>query len=134
MMAGIIALDIGLKRIGVAYSPDGKTTVPLRAVLRKNRNQAASEVRALLCEWEAQKVVVGIPLGGSSEDEMRRRIEHFMRLVEFAGEVCFEDESDSSKEAESLIKGEMRHIRDGRIDSIAAMLILQRYLYRVGQL
>ena len=128
MMAGIIALDIGLKRIGVAYSPDGKTAVPLRAVLRKNRNQAASEVKALLEEWQAERVVVGIPLGGSSEAEMKRRIEHFMKLVDFGGEVCYVDESGSSKEAEELIKGEMRHIRDGRIDSIAAMLILQRYL------
>ena len=129
MMASIIALDIGLKRIGVAYSPDAKTAVPLKAVLRKNRNQAANEVQALLQEWQAKKVVVGVPLGGSSEEEMKRRIEHFMSLVDFDGEVCYVDESGTSKEAEELIKGEMRHIRDGRIDSIAAMLILQRHLY-----
>ena len=129
MMAAIIALDIGLKRIGVAYSPDAKTAVPLKAVLRKNRNQAASEVRALLKEWQAERVVVGVPLGGSSEAEMKRRIAHFMQLVDFDGEVCYVDESGTSKEAEELIKGEMRHIKDGRIDSIAAMLILQRYLY-----
>jgi len=130
MMAAIIALDIGLKRIGVAYSPDAKTAVPLKAVLRKNRNQAAGEVKALLEEWEAEKVVVGIPLGGSSEAEMKRRIEHFMNLVDFDGAVCYQDESGTSKEAEELIKGEMRHIKDGRIDSIAAMLILQRYLFK----
>lgn len=127
MMAAIIALDIGLKRIGVAYSPDAKTAVPLKAVLRKNRNQAAGEIKALLQEWQAKKVIVGIPLGGSSEAEMKRRIAHFMQLVDFDGEVCYVDESGTSKEAEELIKGEMRHIKDGRIDSIAAMLILQRY-------
>ena len=126
-MASIIALDIGLKRIGVAYSPDGKTVVPLKAILRKNRNQAASEVKALLKEWQAKRVVVGIPLGGSSEEEMRRRITHFMKLVDFDGEICYQDESGTSKEAEELIKGEIRHLRDGRIDSIAAMLILDRY-------
>lgn len=127
-MAPIIALDIGLKRIGVAYSPDGKTAVPLRAVLRKNRNQAASEVKALLEEWQARKLVVGVPLGGSSEAEMRRRIEHFMKLVDFEGEVSYQDESGTSKEAEELIKGEIRYIKDGRIDSIAAKLILERYI------
>jgi len=126
-MVPIIALDIGLKRIGVAYSPDGKIVVPLRAIIRKNRNQAANDVKALLKEWQAKKLVVGIPLGGSSEDEMRRRIEHFMKLVDFSGEVCYQDESDTSKEAKELIKGEMRHIKDGRIDSIAAMLVLKRY-------
>ena len=127
-MMSIIALDIGLKRIGVAYSPDAKTVVPLQAILRKNRNQAADEVRSLLKEWQAKKVVVGIPLGGSSEEEMTRRIAHFMQLVDFEGEVCYQDESGTSKEAKELIKGEMRHIKDGRIDSIAAMLILQRYI------
>jgi putative holliday junction resolvase len=34
----------------------------------------------------------------------------------------------SSIEAEELIKGEIKHIRDGRIDSISAKIILERYL------
>jgi len=59
---------------------------------------------------------------------MRRRVEHFLGLVEFKKEVAFVDESGTSKEAEELIKGEMRHIKDGRIDSISAMLILKRHL------
>jgi putative Holliday junction resolvase len=52
-----------------------------------------------------------------------------MNLVSFDGEVYYQDEAGSSKEAESLIKGEMKQLRDGRIDSISAMIILQRYLY-----
>jgi len=60
---------------------------------------------------------------------MRRRIEHFMKLVDFEGDVFFQDEAGSSLEAESLMKGEIKYIRDGRIDSISAMIILQRYLY-----
>jgi putative Holliday junction resolvase len=59
---------------------------------------------------------------------MRRRIEHFMNLVDFGGKVIYQDEAGSSKEAEAMIKGEMKHLRDGRIDSISAMVILQRYL------
>ena len=59
---------------------------------------------------------------------MRRRITHFMGLVDFDGEVFYQDEAGSSKEAEALIKGEIKQVRDGRIDSISAMIILQRYL------
>jgi putative Holliday junction resolvase len=59
---------------------------------------------------------------------MRRRIEHFMNLVDFEGDIFFQDEAGSSKEAESMMKGEMKQIRDGRIDSLSAMIILQRYL------
>ncbi len=124
-----IAIDLGLKRIGIAYSAHKDIVTPLPAVIRKNRNQASSEVQKLLKEWEADAVVVGIPLGGSSEEEMRRRITHFMNLVAFDGEVIFQDEAGSSKEAEELIKGKMKHIRDGRIDSISAMIILERYLF-----
>ncbi|DAB27635.1 MAG: Holliday junction DNA helicase RuvA [Sulfurimonas sp. RIFOXYD12_FULL_33_39] len=123
-----IAIDLGLKRIGLAYSAHKDIATPLSAVERKNRNQAASEVKKALDEWEVDAVVVGIPIGGSSEDEMRRRVEHFMNLVDFKGEIFYQDESNSSIEAENMIKGEIKHIRDGRIDSISAMIILQRYL------
>jgi len=123
-----IAIDLGLKRIGIAYSAHKDIVTPLPAVIRKNRNQASSEVKKIIEEWEADTVVVGLPLGGSSEDEMCRRITHFMKLVDFDGEIVFQDEAGSSKEAENMMKGEMKQIRDGRIDSLSAMIILQRYL------
>lgn len=123
-----LSIDLGLKRIGLAYSAHKDIVTPLKAIVRKNRNQAANEVKKVIQEWEIETIVIGIPLGGSSEDEMRRRIEHFMRLVDFKGDVIFQDEAGTSREAEGLIKGEMKHLKDGRIDSIAAMLILQRCL------
>jgi len=123
-----IAIDLGLKRIGLAYSAHKDIVTPLPAVIRKNRNQASSEVKKILDEWEVDSVVVGIPLGGSSEEEMKRRIAHFMNLVAFTGKILYQDEAGSSLEAENMMKGEIKYIRDGRIDSISAMIILQRYL------
>jgi len=123
-----IAIDLGLKRIGLAYSAHKDIVTPLPAVIRKNRNQASSEVAKVIKEWEVDIVVIGIPLGGSSEDEMKRRINHFMNLVDFNGRLIYQDEAGSSIEAENLIKGDMKYIRDGRIDSISAMIILQRHL------
>ena len=120
----IMAIDVGLKRIGVALAV-GQTVMPQTPVLRKNRNQAARDVSAVLREYGTKKLVVGVPLGGLSEDEMRRRIEHFVSLLEFDGEVVYQDEAMSSFEA-SEIYAEGR--RDGRLDSIAAMIILKRYL------
>jgi putative Holliday junction resolvase len=72
--------------------------------------------------------VVGIPMGSTTEDEMRRRVEHFMNLIEFNGGIAYQDESHSSQEAEELMKGEIRYKRDGRIDSLSAKIILERYL------
>ena len=132
-MKKYLAIDLGLKRIGLAYSAHKDLVTPLPAIIRKNRNQASDEVKKAIKEWEIDTIIIGIPIGGSSEDEMRRRIEHFMNLVDFDGSVLFQDEAGSSLEAESLMKGEIKYIRDGRIDSISAMIILQRYLYKLKQ-
>ena len=123
-----IAIDLGLKRIGVAYSAHKDIVTPLPAIIRKNRNQASADLNKILKEWETDALVVGIPMGGSSEDEMRRRVKHFISLLDFDGEIFYQDEANTSLEAQDLIKGEMKYIRDGRVDSISAMIILQRYL------
>lgn len=127
-----IAIDLGLKRIGLAYSAHKDIVTPLPAIIRKNRNQASDEVKKVLKEWEVNAVVIGVPLGGSSEEEMRRRIAHFMNLVDFDGEVFYQDEAGSSLEAENMMKGNIKYIRDGRVDSISAMIILERYLLKSG--
>jgi len=126
----VVAVDVGLKRIGVAISPDKKLSLPQPAIIRKGRKQAASDLSKLLKELKAKTLVVGIPLGGSSENEMSRRIKHFISLLELDDEVeiVFEDEAGSSFEAKEMTKGVFRHKKDGKIDSIAASLILQRWL------
>ncbi len=126
----IVALDIGLKRIGVAVSPDKKVVFPKEAILRKNRNQAARDISAFLKEWSATSIVVGLPKGGSSEEEMQRRISHFIALLDFQGEVHFQDEYGSSYEAKERMQGIIRQKRDGKVDSIAAQIILERWLER----
>ncbi|ARR00594.1 Holliday junction resolvase RuvX [Campylobacter porcelli] len=122
----IVAIDVGLKRIGVAISLEGKIAIPSTPILRKNRNQAARDVSDMLKEKGAKILVVGLPKGGSSEAEMERRIKHFISLLEFDGEICYQDESYSSVEASELVSNK----RDGKFDSIAAMIILERFLNR----
>jgi len=120
----IISIDVGLKRIGVAYSPIEGMVVPLEAVIRKNRNQASKEISDILKKWDVDKLVVGIPF---TNQETTNRIKHFVNLIEFDGEVEFVDESFSSFEAEQSIKGKIKYKRDGRIDSLSAKNILERY-------
>jgi putative Holliday junction resolvase len=121
----IASIDVGLKRIGVAYTPDEKVVVPLPAVIRKNRNQASKDVSNLLKEWGIEKLVVGIPF---TNKDTTNRIKHFTNLLEFDGEIVFQDESYSSVEVENMMKGTIKYKRDGRIDSLAAKNILERYL------
>lgn len=124
----LASIDIGLKRIGIAICLDGSIVLPQNAVLRKNRNQAAIEINTFLHEWKIDKLIVGLPKGGSSEEEMDRRIKHFVSLLELTIPVAYQDEQGSSFEAKELTKGDFKHKKDGRLDSVAAKIILQRYL------
>ena len=76
----IVGVDIGLKRIGVAISPDGTIAIPTIPILRKNRKQAARALCNMLRDNGAKILVVGLPKGGSCQDEMERRITHFISL------------------------------------------------------
>ena len=116
---------MGLKRIGIAICLTSDIVTPQAAILRKNRNQAARDVNIFLKEWEIEKLIVGFP---SASIDMQNRINHFVSLLELEIPYEFCEENMSSIEAEDLIKGEIKYKRDGRIDSLAAKIILERYL------
>jgi len=124
----LAAIDVGLKRIGLAICLQSDIVIPKEPILRKNRNQAALDVKEFLDFWEIKKLIVGLPKGGSSEEEMTRRIKHFVSLIRFEGEIIYIDEYGTSLEAQESTKGVFKHRKDGKIDSIAASIILKRYL------
>lgn len=121
----LASIDVGLKRIGIAICLTSDIVTPQAAILRKNRNQAARDVNIFLKEWEIEKLIVGFP---SASIDMQNRINHFVSLLELEIPYEFCEENMSSIEAEDLIKGEIKCKRDGRIDSLAAKIILERYL------
>lgn len=120
----IVAIDIGLKRIGLAFATDKTPPVVCNPIFRKNRDQASNDVSIFLKEKMANILVVGLSRGGASEDEMERRVKHFVSLLNFDGQIFYQDEYGTSVEASSF--GFTK--KDGRVDSIAAMLILERFL------
>ena len=124
----LASIDVGLKRIGMAICLDGSIVIPQNAILRKNRNQAAREVNTFIKEWEIEKLIVGLPKDAASAEEMERRIKHFVSLLELSIPVDYQDEQSSSIEAKELTMGVFKHKKDGKIDSIAAKIILERWL------
>jgi len=121
----LASIDVGLKRIGVAICLASNIVTPQNAILRKNRDQAARDVNAFLKEWEIEKLIVGFP---SASEDMQKRIKHFVGLLELQIPFEFQEENMSSIEAEDLMKGEIKYKRDGRVDSLAAKIILERFL------
>jgi putative holliday junction resolvase len=121
----LASIDVGLKRVGLAICLASNIVTPQVAVLRKNRDQAARDVNTFLKEWEIDKLIVGFP---SASPEMQRRIQHFVSLLNLSIPYEFCEENMSSIEAEDMMKGEIKYKRDGRVDSLAAKIILERYL------
>jgi putative Holliday junction resolvase len=125
MIVKLCAIDVGLKRIGVATSVFADIVTPQEPILRKNRDQAANDVDKFLSDNGIDKLIVGYP---TSSVDMQNRIKHFVGLLKFDGDKVFVEEDMSSIEAEEQTKGIIKHKRDGKIDSIAASIILKRYL------
>ncbi len=121
----LAAIDVGLKRVGFAICLTSNIVTPLPAIIRKNRNQASNEVNNLIKEWEIEKLIIGLP---SSNIDTQNRIKHFTNLLELQIPFEFCEENLSSIEAKELMKGEVKQVRDGRIDSIEAKIILERYI------
>ncbi len=124
----LASIDVGLKRIGVAICLDGNIVMPQNAILRKNRDQAARDVKRFLEEWEIEKLIVGLPKDATNSEEMERRIKHFVSLLNLDIDVVYQDEQSSSIEAKELTMGIFKHKKDGKIDSIAAKIILERWI------
>jgi len=121
-------IDIGLKRIGCAISVGLGVVTAQPPILRKNRNQASLDVDKFLDYWDIDILVVGYP---KSSIQMQKRIDHFVSLLKFNKKIVFENENLSTQEAKDTTKGVFRHKKDGKIDSIAALIILQRYLDKI---
>ncbi|GAA7915084.1 Holliday junction resolvase RuvX [Helicobacter pylori] len=129
----ILACDVGLKRIGIAALLNG-FILPLEAILRRNRNQASRDLSDLLREKNIQVLVVGKP--NESYADTNARIEHFIKLLDFKGEIVFINEDRSSIEAYENLghlgkKNKRLAIKDGRLDSLSACRILERYCQQV---
>jgi len=119
------SIDIGLKRIGCAICVGLDIVNPQEAIIRRNRNQASSDVDKFLIEWEIDTLVIGYP---EASEDMIKRVNHFSKLLKFEGEIVFQNENLSTVEAKDMTKGVFKHKRDGRLDSVAAKIILERYL------
>ena len=134
MAEGILGLDFGSKRIGVAVVQEGtRIALPAGMIERKNREQVLDEVRKLLRTYRAGKVVVGLPV--TLKGEMGIAAEKLMKEMEWfranlAVPVIMWDERLSSKEAERVLLD--ADVRRGRrkevIDQLAAQRFMQCYL------
>ncbi|MBM3183751.1 MAG: Holliday junction resolvase RuvX [Chlamydiae bacterium] len=133
-MPRIVAIDFGLKRIGIAISDiRKKMAFPFKMV--EGGKNAVLNVLASLKEkqGEIEKIIIGIPLlMNGQKGEMAHLVERFGRELSEAAHlpVEFLDERLSSKMAEKQLQelSLNRKQRAEKSDVTAAALVLQSYL------
>lgn len=131
----VVALDLGEKRVGVAISDTLLISITrLSALRRSNWKQLLRDVEDLIRHYDAQTVVIGLPLrlDGSDGDaalEVKRLAQNFARSLEIP--VYLQDERLTSVAAEENLRlqGHKRQEEiSNQVDSEAAALILGDFL------
>ena len=132
--APIMAIDLGEKRVGIAVTDALSISITrLEALPRTNWKQLLRDVDNLIQRFDAQTVVIGLPLrlNGSSGDaavEVQRVAQKFARSLKVP--VYLQDERLSSMEAEQNLRleghGEVQV--SALVDSEAAAVILRDFL------
>lgn len=127
----IIAIDFGMKRVGLAISDENKImSLPWRTI----EGGLPSVVSTLKTrEKEIESIVIGLPLlMNGTKGEMASTVETFAKALEAALQipVILFDERLSSKHAETSLRetGQSRKKCSEKTDQIAATLLLQSYL------
>jgi putative Holliday junction resolvase len=128
-----MGLDVGTKRIGVAFSdPTGTFAQPDRTLSREGVRADVEALAALAKARGAARTIVGLPyeLDGSEGRSARlaRQIGDALAALGFA--VTYVDERFTSVEAERALVAQdvSRARRKAVIDQAAAVLILQSWL------
>ncbi len=130
----LLALDVGLARIGVAVcDPLRLAARPLTVIHRRSRREDFALLVQLVQEQEAVAVVCGLPLNmdGSEGAQARtvrkwaERCAHALRTLGAPRTIIFWDERLSTFGAQELIAERNERVAE---DAAAAAIILQDFL------
>lgn len=134
----IVAVDYGKRRVGLALAD------PLRIIAQPYGTYAPMEalqvLRRLHADEGIETLVVGWPLNeAGKEGEATRQVARFIRQLQLllpGTQIIRWDErytSELAKERLRAVGGPRKKRRDkGRVDQMAAVIILQEYLQRAG--
>ena len=133
MKQRIVALDIGDVRIGVAVSDPGRTiAMPVEVITRIGWGPDTRRILEICNRYETDTVVSGLPLNmDGTEGFQAKKVRDLCDQLSRRGlTVFFQDERLSTVTAEeALLEGGLsRADRKGKVDKIAAAVILEQWL------
>ncbi len=134
----ILALDVGTKRIGVAFADTAVRIAIPRGMIPVDGNEFAEIAKQFRLE-KADIIVSGSPRNNSGEETRQTEAVHnfiialqdyFVKHEQKELKVYFQDESYTSITAEELLKPTREDRKAGKVDEEAAAVILQDFLER----
>jgi putative Holliday junction resolvase len=134
MNSRILAIDFGMKRMGLAVSDAlGITAQGLPTLERTRWADDLEHLRSLAEEYSVERVLVGNPVGhGGGETHMSQRAAEFVEKLRkhLPCPVELRDERLTSVEANRALResGMSLGKRQRAVDRVAAVLLLQSYL------
>jgi len=134
----LIALDVGLARIGVATcDPLGITVRPLAVIHRRSRQEDFDRLAELVAQEQAEAILCGLPLSmdGSESEQTKITRNWALRLARSLRAarkqpipVIFWDERLSSFAAQEMMDEQPTRSKMLGEDAYAAAVILRSYL------
>ncbi|MGB8506789.1 MAG: Holliday junction resolvase RuvX [Pyrinomonadaceae bacterium] len=133
-----MSLDLGTKRVGVAISDELRLTIrPLPALPRSSWKRLVNDLKELRRNFDVKTIVIGLPLRldgteGDAALDAQRIADKLSLSLDVP--VHMQDERLTSKAAEERLRqaGYNRKEISARVDSEAAVFILQEYFGRTG--
>jgi putative Holliday junction resolvase len=127
-------LDYGTRRVGIAFCDElGVAVRPAPAISNRSLRDLLAQIRRLVEQNEIQGLVVGLPLNmdgtaGESADRARKFMQTLQSQLNLPASAI--DERLTTVEAAQLWKNMSARQRKKyrSVDSLAAALILQRFL------
>jgi putative Holliday junction resolvase len=135
----VLAVDFGDARTGLAATDwTGSIVVPLPRIDARDQAAVIAAVAELVRERDSQVVVLGMPLTvvGTTNQRAQRTAAFHARLQQaLPVPVLLVDESHTTDEAHERLKqgGLKAKRRKDLADSVAALIILERYRQTLGR-
>lgn len=133
-MGSILAIDYGLKRIGLAISdPDRVFAFPLKVLENKGFNFIVSSINDIIDERSVDLIIIGIPYSiNKNKSKMEDIVSDFVKKIEKEIKIPVKtiDEKLSSFSAEENLKERGISARKFKeyVDMEAARLLLNEFL------